>query len=71
MDLKSYQISGRGLEASGKKYFEAAIPFFEKALEQQPSDRNTLTSLKKIYFRLGRTADSERLQARIDALGKK
>ena len=71
MDLKSYQISGRGLEANGKKYFDAAIPFFEKALEQQPSDRNTLTSLKKIYFRLGRTADSERLQARIDALGKK
>jgi tetratricopeptide (TPR) repeat protein len=71
MDLKTYQTSGRKLEAEGKKYFEAAIPFFERSLELQPNDRNTLTSLKKIYFRLGRTADSERLQARLDALNKK
>ena len=71
MDLKTYQLSGRALETSGKKYFEAAVPFFEKSLELQPNDRNTLTSLKKIYFRLGRTVDSEKLQARIDALVKK
>ena len=71
MDLKSYQISGRKLEADGKKYFEVAIPYFERALELQPTDRNTLTSLKKIYFRLGRVVDSERLQVRIDALDKK
>jgi len=71
MDLKSYQISGRKLEADGKKYFEAAVPFFERGLELQPNDRNTLTSLKKIYFRLGRTSDSGRLQARIDVLDKK
>ena len=70
MDLKTYNASGRKLEAEGKKYFEAAIPYFERALELQPNDKNTLTSLKKIYFRLGRTADSERLQARLDALGK-
>jgi tetratricopeptide (TPR) repeat protein len=70
MDLKSYNVSGRKLEAEGKKSFEAAVPYFEHALEMQPNDRNTLTSLKKIYFRLGRTADSERLQTRIDALGK-
>ena len=71
MDLKTYQVSGRKFESDGKKYFEAAIPPFERALELQPTDRNTLTSLKKIYFRLGRTADSERLQIRIDALEKK
>lgn len=71
MDLKSYQVSGRRLEAEGKKSFEVAVPFFERALEIQPTDRNTLTSLKKIYFRLGRNADSERLQARLDALDKK
>ena len=71
MDLKTYQVSGRGLEVTGKKYFESAIPFFEKALEISPTDRNTLISLKKIYFRLGRIADSERLQVRIDALDKK
>lgn len=71
MDLKTYQVSGRKFESDGKKYFEAAIPPFERALELQPTDRNTLTSLKKIYFRLGRIADSERLQVRIDALVKK
>ncbi len=71
MDLKTYQVSGRKFEAEGKKSFEVAVPFFEKALEIQPTDRNTLTSLKKIYFRLGRNADSERLQARLDALDKK
>ena len=71
LDLKTYQVSGRKLEAEGKKYFEASVPYFEKALEVQPSDRNTLTSLKKVYFRLGRTADSERLNARLEALDKK
>lgn len=71
MDLKTYQVSGRKLEVEGKKYFEVAVPYFERSLELQPTDRSTLTSLKKIYFRLGRTADSERLQARIDALEKK
>ena len=71
MDLKTYQISGKKLETAGKKYFEAAVPYFEKALELQPYDRNTLTSLKKIYFRLGRTADSVRLEAKLQSLEKK
>ena len=71
MDLKTYQVSGKKLEAVGKKYFEAAVPYFEKALVLQPDDRNTLTSLKKIYFRLGRTADSSRLEAKLQSLDKK
>ena len=71
LDLKTYQVSGRKLEAEGKKYFEASVPYFEKALEVQPNDRNTLTSLKKVYFRLGRTADSDRLNTRLEALDKK
>ena len=71
MDLKTYQISGRKLEGEGKKHFEAAMPYFEHALELQPNDHNTLTSLKKLYFQLGRAADSQRLQVRLDALNKK
>jgi tetratricopeptide (TPR) repeat protein len=71
MDLKSYQVSGKKLESDGKKYFEASVPYFEKALQLQPEDKNTLTSLQKVYFRLGRNADSERLNARLDALKKK
>ncbi|MBD2768398.1 tetratricopeptide repeat protein [Hymenobacter sp. BT664] len=71
MDLKTYQVSGKKYEAEGKKYFEASVPYFEKALQLQPDDRNTLVSLQKVYFRLGRNADSERLNAKIQSLNKK
>jgi tetratricopeptide (TPR) repeat protein len=71
MDLKTYQTSGKKFEAEGKKYFEASVPYFEKALQLQPDDRNTLTSLQKVYFRLGRTADSERLNTKLQSLNKK
>ncbi|WP_375416027.1 tetratricopeptide repeat protein [uncultured Hymenobacter sp.] len=70
MDLKTYQKSGKVLEAQGKKYFQDSVPYFEKALQLQPDDRNTLTSLQKVYFRLGRTVDSERLNAKLQTLKK-
>ena len=31
---------------------KALIPYFEKALELNPNDKNTLTTLKELYFRL-------------------
>ena len=68
MDMKTYQVSGKKYETDGKKYFEASVPYFEKALELQPNDRNTLGTLQKVYFRLGRTADSERLNAKLQSL---
>jgi len=67
MDLKTYQVSGKKFEAEGKKYFEAALPYFEKALALQPTDRNTLSSLQKVYARLGRTADADRINARMES----
>lgn len=70
MDLKTYQVKGKGLEAEGKKYFESSIPYFEKALEIQPNDPNTLSALQKVYFRLGRTADSKRMEDRLQAARK-
>ena len=70
MDLKTYQVSGKKFETEGKKYFESSVPYFEKALVLQPEDRNTLVSLQKVYFRLGRTADSERLNAKLQSLKK-
>ena len=70
MDLKTYQVSGKKYEVEGKKYFEASVPYFEKALQLQPEDRNTLVSLQKVYFRLGRAADSERLNAKLQTLKK-
>ena len=68
MDLKTYQVSGKKFETEGKKFFVASVPYFEKALQLQPDDRNTLISLQKVYFRLGRTADSERLNAKLKTL---
>lgn len=68
MDLKTYQAQGKKVEAEGKKYFEAALPYFEKALEIQPNDRSTVSALQKVYYRLGRTADSERMNAKLQTL---
>ena len=70
MDLATYRKSGAALETQGKKFFQESVPYFEKALQIQPEDRNTLTSLQKVYFRLGRTADSERLNAKLQSLKK-
>ncbi len=68
MDLKTYQVQGKKIEAEGKKYFEASLPYFEKALAIQPNDRSTVSALQKVYYRLGRTADSERMNAKLQAL---
>jgi tetratricopeptide (TPR) repeat protein len=68
MDLKTYQAQGKKLETEGKKYFEASVPYFEKALELQPNDRSSATALQKVYARLGRTADSERMNAKVQAM---
>ena len=70
MDLKTYQTKGKPLEAQGKKYFEASLPYFEKALEIQPKDANTLSALQKVYFRLGRNADSKRMEDQLQAIKK-
>jgi tetratricopeptide (TPR) repeat protein len=68
MDLKTYQVQGKKLDAEAKKYFEASVPYFEKALEIQPNDRNTANALQKAYYNVGRTADSERMSAKVQAM---
>lgn len=70
LDLKTYQAKGKPLEAQGKKYFEASVPYFEKALEIQPNDAGSISALQKVYFRLGRNADSKRMEDRLQALKK-
>lgn len=67
MSLAEYQKSGKKYEADGKKYFQDSLPYFEKALEAQPNDRSTISSLQKAYMRVGRTADSERMAAKLDS----
>jgi tetratricopeptide (TPR) repeat protein len=68
MDLKTYQAQGKKVEAEGKKYFEASLPYFEKAMQINPNDRSTVSALQKVYYRLGRTADSERMNAKLQTL---
>lgn len=70
MDLKTYQVKGKSLEAQGKKYFESSVPYFEKALVIQPNDVGTMSALQKVYFRLGRNADSKRMEDRLQATKK-
>ncbi|MBC6611555.1 tetratricopeptide repeat protein [Hymenobacter sp. BT507] len=66
MDLAAYQKSGKALEANGKKYFQQSLPYFEKALELQPDERAVIVPLQKVYVRLGRNADADRLNAKLE-----
>lgn len=69
MSLADYQKSGgKKLEADGKKYFQDSLPYFEKALELQPDDRGTMSALQKVYLRLDRKADSERIMSKMDSM---
>jgi tetratricopeptide (TPR) repeat protein len=65
MDYATYQKKGKGLEAQAKKHYEAALPYFEGALKAQPEDRATLQNLQRVYTRLGRTADADRVAKQI------
>lgn len=70
MDMNTYKLKGKAVEAEGRKYFEAAVPYFEKALEIQPNDASSISALQKAYFRLGRNADSKRMEDRLNSLKK-
>lgn len=61
MDYATYKKQGASLEAQAKKHYEASLPYFEKALEIQPGDQATLANLQRVYTRLKRTADAERV----------
>ncbi|WP_299708798.1 tetratricopeptide repeat protein [uncultured Pontibacter sp.] len=61
MDYATYKKKGPALEAQAKKHYEASLPYFEKALEIQPDDQATLANLQRVYTRLKRTADAERV----------
>lgn len=48
VDNKQYNAA---IEVILDKY-EAVVPYFERALEIEPNDRNTVSTLKELYFRL-------------------
>lgn len=47
-----------------------AQPYLEKALELQPKDEGTLSSLKQLYAHLGMTDKSNEMKKRLDELNK-
>lgn len=61
MDYATYKKKGAALEKQAVKHYEASLPYFEKALEIQPEDQATLANLQRVYTRLKRTADAERI----------
>lgn len=66
MDYRTYQKQGKALEATAKKHYQEALPYFEKAHQIQPEDKSTIQNLVNIYTRLGRKADAEKLSAKLN-----
>ena len=60
VDVKEYNAE---LAKIMDKY-EAVVPYFERALELQPNDKNTLTTLKELYYRL--QASKKQYQSKYD-----
>ncbi|NDK54410.1 tetratricopeptide repeat protein [Pontibacter fetidus] len=65
MDYATYQKKGKAVEAEANKYFQASVPYFEKAIEIQPEDQAALKNLLSVYTRLGRKADADRISKRL------
>lgn len=73
--VKDLPISKEKEYNAGKaKYtasFNKSLPYLEKALELQPSDLNTLASLKEVYAKLDNFAKATEMKKRIEAIQKK
>ncbi len=48
MDAKKYNQAIKAVYAE----YEAVIPYFEKVLEMQPDEKNSMITLKELYFKL-------------------
>jgi tetratricopeptide (TPR) repeat protein len=59
------------LNGEANTYLELAIPYLEKAAEIQPTDLNTLNSLKQIYSRLKKMEQLKAVNEKINGLIKK
>ena len=71
MDYATYQKQGPKLEAQAKGMFQQALPYFEAAHKLEPNDRATMNSLSQIYMKLGRMADVEKMNKKMDEAKKK
>lgn len=53
------------LSKKANAFFEAALPYLEKAHEINPEDRNTMLSLKQLYPRMGMTEKYKAIKAKL------
>jgi len=59
------------LKNEADKYLEKALPYLEKAVELQPTDMNTLITLKQIYVRTNRHDKVKEVQGKINEVQQK
>jgi len=52
-----------------KKVFAQSVPYMERALELNPDDVATMTSLKELYYRLGLTDKYKEISKKIEEIG--
>ncbi len=64
-DLKSNTEYAKAKDKFDAKFKEAA-PFLEKALELNPTDSNTMVSLKQLYARTGENAKYDKLKKQME-----
>jgi len=64
-NIKSNDEFAKAKQAYDEK-FKAAEPYLEKALELNPNDKSTLSSLKQLYVRTGEKEKYDRVKATMD-----
>ncbi|HRH99806.1 MAG TPA: hypothetical protein PK006_02035 [Saprospiraceae bacterium] len=57
-------------KAEMNSYFDKALPFFEKAIQMDPKDKNTIIALKEIYAKKGDLNKSNEMKAKLETLDK-
>ncbi|MDR1557547.1 MAG: tetratricopeptide repeat protein [Tannerellaceae bacterium] len=61
-DTKLYQEEA----AKAKEYFKKALPYFEKALQQKPDEREYMTALRGIYYNLNMNDEFNAIEAKMN-----
>lgn len=64
LDGKEYKAA----EAKMKQLFQESLPYFEKAHQMEPTNRDYMITLKTLYYRFEMEAQYKAIQAELDAL---
>lgn len=64
----SNQAKYKEASTKGDSLFKQAIPYFQKAIELEPDNKDFLNALGNTYYALGMEAERAEIQAKIDGL---